>query len=129
MKVIICEPFKLARVADIKNDLDEFYKLIDCDYVETVYPFKDDVCIICDDEGKLKRKEFSRPLRSDGVIYDIIAGTFIITGINEDDFCSLTDSQLETYLEMFKYPEEMMVIDGQIVGLKLTEDILSIINS
>ena len=37
----------------------------------------------------------------DGNIYDVIAGTFLIVGLTEDDFCSLTDEQIQRYTDMF----------------------------
>ena len=38
-----------------------------------------------------KRQDLNRALRDDdGDIYDIIAGDFLVVGLGEDDFCSLS---------------------------------------
>ena len=43
-----------------------------------------------------------RPLfDEDGNIYDVIAGTFLVVGLTEDDFGSLTDEQIHRYTDMF----------------------------
>ena len=41
-------------------------------------------------------------------MYDIIAGTFLIAGLSEDNFCSLDDAQLEKFSAMYKNPELFM---------------------
>lgn len=130
MKVIVCDPYKLAYVKDINvNDIEELKKIIGCEYIEMVHLSKD-VGIICDDCGKLNRKEFNRALRDDdGVLYDIIAGTFIIVGLGFADFTGLTDDQLDEYLLRFKYPEEVVVTEfGTLETIKLTDDMLEILD-
>ena len=57
-----------------------------------------------------------------GQIYDIIAGTFIVTGIGESDFCSLTDDQIKKYSERFHAPEAFIKIGGRIHVLKLKDN-------
>ena len=37
-----------------------------------------------------------------GQVYDIIAGTFFICGLSEDNFAGLTDEQARIYLEKFR---------------------------
>ena len=50
------------------------------------------VGIICNEEGKLIGLEPNRVLRDEeGNTVDIIFGTFIVAGLTEDDFGSLTD--------------------------------------
>ena len=61
-----------------------------------------DAAIICNDEGKLLGLPLNRPLfDEDGNIYDVIAGTFLVVGLTEDDFGSLTDEQIHRYTDMF----------------------------
>lgn len=52
---------------------------------------------------------------------DIIFGTFIITGLTEDDFGSLTDEQAEYYLDMFRCPEIILRTGNGFVALKIEE--------
>ena len=37
--------------------------------------------------------------------YDIIAGTFFICGLGDEDFCSLTEAQKEHYKSKYRMPE------------------------
>lgn len=44
----------------------------------------------------------NRPLfDEDGKLYDVIAGTFFIAGLSEDDFASLPPELIEKYTAMF----------------------------
>lgn len=54
------------------------------------------------DEGKLLGLPFNRPLYDeDGEIYDILVGTFLVVGLTEDDFGSLTEEMIEKYTKIF----------------------------
>lgn len=44
-----------------------------------------------------------------GAIYDIIFGTFLIVGLTEENFGSLSEKQIETYLKMYSEPEYIPV--------------------
>ncbi len=71
--------------------------------IQALYPFEDAAAIICNDEGKLLGLPWNRPLfDEDGQIYDVIAGTFLVVGLTEDDFGSLSDEQIQKYTEMFQ---------------------------
>lgn len=73
---------------DSENLLQEFYKAIDCDCIETcrVYDDLEDIRLIIDESGKLKNCPFN-PLAS--IIYggdleaDYIAGTALVACIGE----------------------------------------------
>ena len=51
------------------------------------------------------------------LIYDIVAGTFLVVGLGEDDFASLSPELIQKYTEQFKTPEQFMQINGNIVVL------------
>lgn len=60
-------------------------------YIEAVYPFVDPVAIICNEEDKINGLELNRALRDEnGKVYDILAGTFLLVGLDEEDIASLT---------------------------------------
>lgn len=118
MKVVFCEPDRFACVIEVKNDLNSLYELLDCDMIQAVYPWEDSACIICDDEGKITGKDLCRALRDeDGDIYDVVAGAFIVAGLGEDNFDSLTDKQADFYWRKFYHPELFMWSGGTIVAL------------
>ncbi len=86
--------------------------------IATAYPFSDPVGLVCNDEGKLIGLELNRGLRDEhGEIYDIMAGTFLVVGLSEDSFTSLTPEQVQKYTEHFKQPEQFISLNGQIIAL------------
>ena len=73
---------------------------------------------VCNDEGKLIGLELNRGLRDEhGEIYDVMAGTFLVVGLGEDSFTSLTPEQVQKYTEHFKQPEQFISLNGQIIAL------------
>ena len=108
MKVLVVEPEKEPYVKEISSGLSSLQKEVG-GFIEAVYPFEDPVAIICNEEGKLEGLPLNRALRDeDGHVYDIIAGTFLIAGLSEDNFCSLDDTQIEKFSAMYKSPELFM---------------------
>lgn len=117
MKVLMVEPMKAPYTTELNNSLENLQKAVD-GYIQVLYPFDDSACIICNEEGKLTGLPLNRAVRDDsGEIYDILAGTFIITGLTEDDLCSLSDSQLDEYTRLFQHPETFMKIGREIIAI------------
>ena len=117
--VIAVKPGKKPIVKEIENALKSLQHEVD-GYIQAVYPWNEPVALICDEESKLKNKPFNRALRDEsGKIYDIVAGTFLIVGLGDEDFCSLTDEQIKKFSEMFKYPEEFIRINGEIGAMPI----------
>lgn len=105
MKVLIVEPDKLPYLKDIRQDLSTYREIVGGS-IQCTYPFEDMVGLVCNDEGKLEGLPLNRALRTrDGNIYDIVAGTFFICGLSEEDFTDLSDYQAAKFYERFKSPE------------------------
>ena len=103
--VLVVEPGRNPYTKEIYSELEVLQKEVG-GYLEVVYPFDDPVCVICDEEGKLKGYPLNRALYDDdGSLYDIIAGTFLIAGLTEDDFGSLTEQDIERFSAMFRLEE------------------------
>ena len=100
MKILIVEPRKRPRHADIPHTLDELQRIVGGD-IQAIYPFDDPVAIVCDDEGKIKGYELNRYIPN----VDIIAGTFFICGLGSEDFTDLPDDLAKKYEKMFYKPE------------------------
>ena len=105
MRVIIVRPYDKPVVADIDNTLQAKQAVVGGD-IEMVCPpsHTDSACLICNEEGKLLGLPPNRPLTlPDGTLYDVICGTFLICDapIDSDDFASLTDAQVERYLQLY----------------------------
>ena len=115
--ILVVEPSKKPYVKEIENNLKSLQHEVDgC--IQAVYPWKEPVALICDEESKLKNKSFNRALRDDGgKIYDYISGTFIITGLGEEDFASLLPELVTHFSDLFSVPEMLVSIDGQLTVL------------
>ena len=114
MKVVMVEPHKKAVVKEIEQNLSSYQKAVG-GYIEAVYPWADEVAVICDEEAKLTGKELNRLLVSeDGDPYDVLTGTFFICGLTEDDFGGLSDELAAKYLKKFLYPESFLRIGKHI---------------
>ena len=111
IKSIILEPEKDARIEMIDSSLEGLQKLVG-GYIEIIYPFEfekfplNQVAIICNENGKIERLPLNRALYDeDGNLYDVIAGTAVIVGIDTDDFVSLNEEQEKYYFSKFEVPE------------------------
>lgn len=100
--VLLIEPLEAPRSIEIPAELDSYQQLVG-GIIEAIYPFPDDdIALICCDEGKLLGLPPNRPLfDEDGNLYDIIAGSFFITGLSEDDFASLSPELIQKYTALF----------------------------
>ena len=115
MKVLVVEPLKKPYVKEIDSGLASLQHEVG-GYIQAVYPWEEMCAIVCDEEAKLTGKELNRALRDkDGHIYDIVAGTFLIVGLSEDDFTSLTDEQIQKFSKKFAMPETFLRIGGRLL--------------
>ena len=86
--------------------------------IGAAYPFRDPVALVCNDEGKLIGLDLNRGLRDEnGELYDIMAGTFLVVGLGEEDFASLSPELAQKYMEHFRQPEQFISLGGQIIAL------------
>lgn len=122
MTVLIVEPQKKPYVKDVSPELSSLQHEVG-GYIQAVYPYEEPVAIICDEEAKLKSSELNRALRDDeGHIYDVVAGTFLIAGLGEEDFTSLTPEQIEQFKARFDTPEMFLRLNGKLIVLPMEED-------
>ncbi len=113
--VLRVEPDKAPQKITIDSGLESLQREVD-GWIEAVYPFEDPVAIVCNEEGKLDGLPMNRALRDeDGHIYDIIAGSFLVVGLTDDNFGSLTPDLMRKYSEKFRTPEAFLSIGGKIL--------------
>ena len=92
MKVLVVEPLKPCYVREIEG-LQTMQEIVG-GHIEAIYPYEEPVAIIANEEAKLLGLPFNRPLLDEhGVPYDIVCGTFFVTGLGEETFVSLTDDR------------------------------------
>ena len=118
MQVVVVEPKKKPTAQDIGSDLESMQKIVGGP-IEAVYPFGESVALICNEEGKLVNLPLNRALRdNEGNVYDIISGTFFLCAAPPDSehFESLTDQQVEMYMEHFAVPEMFLNFGGGLLA-------------
>ena len=115
MKLLVVEPLKKPYVKEIDSGLASLQHEVG-GYIQAVYPWDEMCAIVCDEEAKLTGKELNRSLRDeDGHIYDIVAGTFLIVGLSEDNFTSLTEEQIQQFSKKFAMPETFLRIANRLL--------------
>ena len=117
MTVLVVEPRKEPYVKEIDPGLHSLQAEVGGD-IGAAYPFRDPVALVCNDEGKLIGLDLNRGLRDEnGELYDIMAGTFLVVGLGEEDFASLSPELAQKYMEHFRQPEQFISLGGQIIAL------------
>lgn len=115
LAVLVVEPQKKPYAKEIGGDLKSLQHEVG-GYIQAVYPFREPVALICDEEGKLSGKDLNRALRDEEEqIYDVVAGTFLIAGLGKEDFISLTPEQMEHFMQYFQTPEQFRMTNGKIL--------------
>ena len=100
--MLVVEPDKNPYVKEIPSSLESLQHEVGGS-IQAVYPFEESVAIICNEEGKLEGLPLNRALRDEnGEIYDIVAGTFLVTGLTDDSFGSLSPDLLRQFMTEFK---------------------------
>ena len=117
MTVLVVEPMKEPYVKEIDPGLRSLQAEVGGD-IGAAYPFRDPVALVCNDEGKLIGLDLNRGLRDEnGELYDIMAGTFLVVGLGEEDFASLSPELAQKYTEHFRQPEQFISLGGQIIAV------------
>ncbi|MBQ2663675.1 MAG: DUF3846 domain-containing protein [Clostridia bacterium] len=115
--VLVVPPLKEPYIKEIDTGLESLQKEVGGN-IEVTYPFDDNVGIICNEEGKINGMELNRALYDDnGKMYDIIAGTFLVAGLGDENFISLTKEQTDKFSKRFQTPETFMSLDGEIIAV------------
>ena len=103
--VLLLEPEQEAKVIELDNSLESMQKTVGGN-IEVIYPFTNDSCIVCNEEGKLLGLPLNRALYDDcDKICEVIAGTAFICGTDDENFTSLSEQQIEHYSKQFELPE------------------------
>ena len=119
--VLVVEPGKRPYTKKIEPGLNSLQREVG-GHIEGVYPFPEPVAIVCLESGKLDGCPLNRALRDEtGAIYDVIAGTFLVVGLTEEDFGSLSPELLQTFSQRFQNPEIFMMIDGKLLAVPLED--------
>ena len=86
IKVVLLEPGKLARTAEIDASLAGMQKVVD-GLIEPFYPFEEQVCIVCNEESKINGMRPNRSVKNDdGVMVAFIFGPAFICDCRGEAF-------------------------------------------
>lgn len=122
MKVLKVEPYQLPEIKEIDPGLSSLQHEVE-GWIEATYPFEDPVAIICNEEGKLNGMEYNRAIRDEnGEVREIIAGPFLIVGLGEEDFTSLSEDMAQKYKRMFGQPEVFLQTQSRLLILPYAMD-------
>lgn len=115
LKVLMVEPQKEPCAVEIPAGLKGLQMAVG-GYIEAVYPYEEPVALVCNEEGKLLGLDLNRALRDeDGHIYDVLAGTFLVVGLGDEDFTSLPDDLMEKFEQKFHTPEEFFQVGNRLI--------------
>ena len=122
MKVVLLKPFEYARAAEIGTSLEAMQAVVG-GLIEPAYYFDEEVCLICNEEGKINGMPLNRAIYDkDKNMIDIIAGTAFSCDCSGQNFGSLTEEQIKRYTEQFKKPERFVRINGKIRAIPFKPD-------
>ena len=120
--VVVVEPGKEPRIEEIDSGLESLQGMVG-GYIQAIYPYDDPVALICNEEGKLEGLPLNRALRDeDGDIYDIVSGAFLVVGLTEDNFGSLSGELAIKFSQEFKQPESFAKLGDKIVVIPMISE-------
>lgn len=121
MQILVVEPGKAPEVREITGRLEEMQEIVG-GLIQVIYPFLEEIALVCNEEGMLLGLAPNRGLLDEsGVLYDIICGTFFLCGAPSDseNFSSLTPEQVAELERRFHTPEMFIGMEGHIVCLPM----------
>lgn len=124
MTVLLVEPNKYPEVKEIGTDLDSLQQAVGGN-IEVIYPFEDNVGLVVNEEGKINGMPLNRAVRDDaGEVMDIIAGSFLVVGLTEDSFGSLTQEQIGKFEQEFHQPEAFVKMGKGVMAIPIPDDVV-----
>ena len=120
MNVLVVEPGYLPYEKEILDSADHLEQMqaIVGGLIEPIYPYHEEVAIVCNEEGLINGLPFNRSVPGG---YGGVFGTFFICGLGEEDFCSLPPELTERFKTEFRNSEILLGFDGnEAVTLKVS---------
>ena len=117
LEVLLVEPGQYAKMTTIEAGLSSMQEIVG-GYIQAVNYFDEPVTLVCNEEGKINGSELNRAIKDDnGKIVDIIAGTFFVCGVGDENFTSLPPEHREKFEKMFKKPEAFLKMGKGIMSI------------
>ena len=110
MNVLLVQPNAYPKKISVGMELEDLQAMVGGD-IEVTYPFEDEVAIILNESGKINGLPLNRAIYTeDGDMQDIYAGDFLVVGLTEDDFGSLTSEQMQKFEEQQTEKSEVFFV-------------------
>ena len=120
MNVLVVEPGYLPYEKEILDSADHLEQMqaIVGGLIEPIYPYHEEVAIVCNEEGLINGLPFNRSVPGG---YGGVFGTFFICGLGEEDFCSLPPDLTERFKKEFRNSEILLGFErSEAVTLKVS---------
>ncbi len=78
IRVVLLEPGKVARITEISHTLADLQSIVHGD-IEVIYPFDEEVCIVCNEEGKLNGSALNRAIYDEPTEKEMTYGELVST--------------------------------------------------
>ena len=114
MNVLVVEPGFLPYEKEISDSLNSDEHLRALQEIvggsnEAIYPYDEEVAIVCNEEGLINGLPFNRSVPGG---YGGVFGTFFICGLSEDSFCSLPPDLMERFKSEYARSEILIGAEG-----------------
>lgn len=124
MNVLLVQPNAYPKKISVGTELEDLQAMVGGD-IEVTYPFEDEVAIILNESGKINGLPLNRAIYTeDGDMQDIYAGDFLVVGLTEDDFGSLTSEQMQKFEERFHQPQMFVRMGRSIMAIPVPDDMV-----
>lgn len=112
VKAIVARPGEKAKVEEIDPGYSSLEQIVS-GRLEFTTPIMNDVAVICNKMGKAQGKlpnrfmfgSMSIPFIRDGQDVDVFAGTIVIIGYRKGNFDSLTESEIDLFMDVYGEPQ------------------------
>lgn len=108
MNVLVVEPDYAPYEKEIDATLEAEQAIVG-GLITVSYPYEEMVGIVSNDEALMLNMPFNRSIEGG---YGGIFGTFFICGLDGENFCSLTDEQVERFKKKFHKAEILLAVRG-----------------
>lgn len=117
LEVLLVKPGQYAEMTTIDAGLSSMQKIVGGN-IQAVNYFDEPVTLVCNDEGKINGMELNRAIKDDnGTVIDIIAGTFFVCGVGDENFTSLPPEHRAKFEKMFKNPEAFLKMGKGVMAI------------
>ena len=122
LTVLEFAPGQYPKQVELNPDLNALQQAVGGD-IGASSPLSDKVAIVYNDDGKLMGLPLNRALwDEDGLMYDVIAGTFLVVGLGEEDFVSLSPELAQKYEEEFHQPEAFLPLRRRLMVIPVPDE-------